>query len=105
MGSLFFLSNTFINNLSGQITPDILVQKLYTYPDVGKVIYNRPRSNKAPAFTFIHVTVLQLIASELIRLDFDEDNKCYCKLNVNQLLPAYLDDTIWEVISMVDENE
>ena len=48
---------------------------------------------------------MQLIASELIRLDFDEDSKCYCKLNVTQLIPAYLDDNIWDVISIVDETK
>ena len=51
------------------------------------------------------MTVLQLIASGLIRLDFDDDTKCYCKLNVTDLIPAYLDDSIWDLISMVDENE
>ena len=47
-----FLSDTFINNLLGQIIPKILVQTLYVYPEVGKVVYNQPRSNKAPVLIF-----------------------------------------------------
>ena len=104
-GLSIFLSDTFINNLSGKITPDLLVQKLSSYPDVGKIIYNRPRSNKAPSLKFIIVTVLQLIASGLIKLDFDDDNKCYCTLSVTDLIPACLDDSIWDLIIMVNENE
>ena len=79
-----------------------MVQKLYCYTEVGKVIHNCPRSNKAPSLKFINGTVLQLIASRLIRLSFDDDNKCYCKLNVTDLLPAYLDDSIWDLSSIVD---
>mmetsp|Transcript_20373 Transcript_20373/g.19596 ORF Transcript_20373/g.19596 Transcript_20373/m.19596 type:complete len:186 (-) Transcript_20373:60-617(-) len=97
-----FLSDTFINNLSGQITPEIFVQKLYVYPEVGKIIYNQARSNNASALMLVTVTVLQLIASELIRLNFDEDNICYCRLNVTDLIPAYLDESIWGLLSMVD---
>ena len=41
-GLSVFLPNTFINNLMGQITLEILVQKLAGYPEVGKKIYNRP---------------------------------------------------------------
>ena len=99
-----FLSDTFINNLLGQIIPKILVQTLYVYPEVGKVVYNQPRSNKAPVLIFLSVTVLQLIASELIRSDFDDENKFYCRLNVTDLRPAYLDDLIRGLISMVDES-
>lgn len=40
IGFATFLAYTFINNRSGKITPDILVQKLIGYPDVGKLIYN-----------------------------------------------------------------
>lgn len=72
---------------------------------MGKVIYNRPRSNEAPASNFIKVTVLQLIASKLISLDFDDEGKCFCRLNVMDLRPAYLDDSIWEQISMVDKSD
>ena len=73
-GLSIFLLDTFINNISGKITPDVLEQKLSCYPEVGKVIYNWLRSNKAPSLKFINVTVLQLIVSGLIRLDFDDDN-------------------------------
>ena len=103
-GLSVFLLNTFINNLTGQITPEILVQKLFRYPEVGKKIYNRYQSNKAPVLKFINVTVLHLIANGLIRLDFDDDYACYCRLNVKYLIPAYFYDSIWQLISMVDES-
>ena len=58
-----FLADTFINNPSGLITTDILIQKITEYPEVGKIMYKRPRSVKSPAIKFVNVTVLQLIAS------------------------------------------
>ena len=102
--SVFFADNC-INNRSGEITPDLLVHKLIGYSDVGRLIYNRPRINKTPALKFINVTVLQLIASELISLDFYNEGKCLCRLNMTDLRPTYLDDSICEQISMVDESD
>ena len=77
---MLLLSDTFINNLSGLITPDILVEKLSGYPHMGKIMYIRHRSSKAPAMKFVNVTVLQLIASKLTWLDIDKENKCYCRV-------------------------
>ena len=48
-GLSLFLANTFINHLSGSLTPQDLITKITAYPDVGKVIYNRPCSVKSPA--------------------------------------------------------
>ena len=62
---------------------------------MGKVIYNRPRSIKVPAVKFVNVTVLQLIASGLIRLEITPDEQCYCRLVVKDLSPAYLNDEKW----------
>ena len=39
-----FLVDTFIDNLSGLITADMLIQKITDYPEVGKIMYDRPRS-------------------------------------------------------------
>ena len=99
-----FLADTFINNPSGLITTDILIRKITEYPEVGKIIYRRPRSVKSPAVKFVNVTVLQLIASGLIRIEINEaEAKCYCRLVVDNLCPAYLNDTIWDSMYLVDE--
>ena len=93
-GLSLFLANTFINHPSGSLTPQDLIQKITVYPDVGKVIYNRPRTVKSPALKFVNITVLQLIASGLIRLEITTDEKYYCRLVINNLSPAYLNDKI-----------
>ena len=99
-----FLADTFINNPSGLITTDILIKKITEYPNVGKIIYNRPRSVKAPAIKFVNVTVLQLIASGLIRIEVnEEESKCYCRLVVNNLCPAYLNESIWDSMFLLEE--
>ena len=95
---------TFINNPSGLITPDILIQKITEYPYVGKNIYNRPQSVKSPPIKFVNVTVLQLIASGLIRIEVnEEESKCYCRLVVNNLCPAYLNESIWDSMFLIKE--
>ena len=71
-GVSHFLADTFINNPSGLITPQILIKNIILYPEVGKVIYDRPRSVKCPPIKFVNVTVLQLIASGLIRIEINE---------------------------------
>lgn len=39
------------------------------------------------------------------RVRFDNDHKCSYRLNVTDLRPDYLDNSIWELISMVDKGE
>ena len=91
-----FLADTFINNASGPLSPDTLIKKLSQYPGVGIVMYNRPRSPKAPLGKYVAVTVLQLIASGLIELKFaDNTFECTCRLVVTGATPAYMDDTNW----------
>ena len=82
----------------------MLIYKITDYPEVGKIMYNRPRSVKSPAIKFVNVTVLQLIASGLIRIEINEEEaKCYCRLVVDNLCPAYLNDTIWDSMFLVEE--
>ena len=98
-----FLADTFINNPTGEVTPAKLVQKLIKYPNVGKTIYNRDRSNKSPPAKFVNTTVLQLIASELVRMEIDLEQKCTLCLCVTDLIPAYMNDTAWQQMYIVDE--
>ena len=74
----------------------MLIKKLTQYPEVGRVIYNRPMSPKAPHGKFVAVTVLQLIASGLIELEFaDKTYECTCRLVVTCHSLAFLDATNW----------
>ena len=75
-----FLVDTFINNSSGRVIPEILVQKLQKYEDVGKIVYYQPRNKKAPPGKYINARVLQIIVSTLVRIILDETSKYYCAL-------------------------
>lgn len=91
-----FLADTFINNASGPLSPDTWIKQLSQYSEVGKVVYNIPRSPKAPPGKYVAVTVLQLITSGLIKLNFaDKIYECTCRLVVTCVTPAYMDDTNW----------
>ena len=74
-GVVKFLAEVFINNPTGLITPNKLIEQLWDFPDVGKCAYNWPGSNKAPTMEYANITVLQLIASGFIRLEIDTDKK------------------------------
>ena len=98
-----FLAEVFINNPAGDLTPAILVKKLTEYDDVGIVVYGRPRSNKPPPHKYVSVTILQLIASELVLLSFDDKtNESRCTLVIEGATPAYLNNDYWEDMYLVD---
>ena len=63
---------------------------------VGSCTIDLARSEKASAGKFLTVTVLQLIASGLIELQFDDKTyECTCKMVVIDASPVYLDATNW----------
>ena len=65
----------------------------------------RPRSNTSLGLKFVTVTVLYLVAAGLITLNFDtRTNECTCKLVVINAMPAYLNDTIWDLMYIIDED-
>ena len=95
-GMCAFLDDVFINNTSALLTPTVLEGKLKNYENVGNIIYCLPRSSKAPPSKNEIVTVLQLIASEIISLSFDTyTQECSCQLVVVDAMPAYLTDVVW----------
>ena len=105
VGLSLFLAEVFINNPGGEVTPNLLVKKLSDFKDVGLVVYARPRSTKAPPIKFVSVTILQLIASELIQLKFDENaTECRCTLVMVEASPAYLDNAYWEDMYLVESD-
>lgn len=85
-----------INNTSAPVIPDVLEDKLKKYNNVGTVVYCRPRSPKPPPDKYVTVTILQLIASEIILLSFDKTTReCTCRLAVVDAWPAYFTDLVW----------
>ena len=65
-------------------------------------MYGRPRSKKAPAHKYVSVTILQLIASELILLSFDDKtNEARCTLVIEGSTPVYLNNRYWENMYLV----
>ena len=55
--------------------PSLVFKKLKEFPNVGKSIYNRPRSNAAPESRYLQSTLFQLIAAGILNLDVGEDEK------------------------------
>ena len=95
-GMCSFLADVFINNTSAPVTPDVLDDNLKKYNNVGTVVYCRPRSTKPPPAKYVTVTVLQLIASEIILLSFNKTTlECTCRLVVVDAQPVYLTDLVW----------
>ena len=70
-----FLSEVFIINPGADLSPTIIVKKLTKYHNVGTAVYCQSRNNKPSSPTFIHTTILQLIASKIITLSFDDKAK------------------------------
>ena len=98
-----FLADIFINKPCGELSPILMLKKLLEYTDVGTIVYCRPRSNKPPAVKFVSVTVLQLLVSGLVQLNFDEaTNKAKCCLGMIAERPAYLNNDYWHLMYLVD---
>ena len=85
-----FLAEVFIDNLGCDLNPNLLVKKLTKFKDVGIVVYGRPRSKKAPAHKYVSVTILQLIASELLLLSFDVKTKKLVILWLSKVLLQHI---------------
>ena len=84
-----FLVETFERRMDlSYIHISTLIECLRDYDNVGKLIYRRSTST-APASRFLHATILQLIAAEIIHIDVvkvtinrNETNKIVLKLKV-----------------------
>ena len=63
-----FLAEYFIQKPELNLIPKTIVQRLIKHKNVGKIVHGRRSVVKAPEVTFIEVTVLQLIASEITKL-------------------------------------
>ena len=67
-GLSLFIAEVLINHKFGSnICPMSLAKALYNYPNIGKVVYNRPNSVKAKSGLVVtEITIMQLIASGIV---------------------------------------
>ena len=96
-----FIADCFIFSPKKHLTPKEMMQRLKSLPNVGKIVYGRPKSGKSPDTKYVECTIMQLIASDMVTLKFveDEDNKhvtiVLLKLNEDNMTPAYLCEKHW----------
>ena len=66
-GMIGFLTKCFIE-IQDEVTPIQLVKKLYDYPNVGKVVFNWPKSLKAESLSCYQMIIMELLAAKMIYL-------------------------------------
>lgn len=99
-----FLIHTFITSpTSGGIKANDLISKLKTYPHVGKEAYGRKKSKLAPDTKFLQMTMLQLIASELIVIvGSSEEPSATFALGMNSdRTPRCLMGSAWTMFNLI----
>ena len=96
-----FLS-TLINVDTTELTPVKVSKRLFDYPNVGKVVYNQNNSLKAESISITQLTILQLLAADILVLDIKEGSRpmVKCKLNIDMHTgtPTYLINEYWNYI-------
>ena len=73
-GLIAWISSTFVSNYIHDRTPSNLVESIKKFENVGKFIYNRPRTNSCVDTKFVQSTILQLISSGIFELDININN-------------------------------
>ena len=66
-----FLINLFMRNDRNDKFLDYVLKKLKEYENVGRAIYNRPKSDRVPKQMFLQSTIFQLIAADILELIVD----------------------------------
>lgn len=103
-GLVSFILYSFVHNPCSRTTPVELADKLFTFPEVGKVVYNR-RVSSPPSRHYTHATILQLIASKILKLQvvFEED-KPIAVLTMNVIdeigTLAFTKDEFWMLMHL-----
>ena len=94
----------------GVVTPFQLEKELFDYKNVGSLIYKRSKSNNAESMKVCQLTVMQLIAANMIKVEVNANgNKpiAHCKLvfdneslnSPTYIQPHYLIDRHWSKIT------
>lgn len=100
-GMQSFLASTLMSNHDDAYTPSTLVKKLLDYPLVGRVIYGRQSAVKAEKSSDAAISILQLLACNIIHLHVTESQKpkAYCILSRTNHEPHYLIPEYWKNIN------
>lgn len=81
-----------------------MVQALKDYPNVGHSVYRCPRSKNTPANKFLQTTIVQIIATSVLKLEISkDDNSAVFTLSIKEenASPNYLHDCFWAGIPLV----
>ena len=108
-GLMSFLASAFGDMCSGQVTPIQLAKQLFEFKDVGTIAYKRAKSKNAESLKVTQLTIIQLIAACIIKLEVDVSGKkpiahcklCFDKSNHNSptyMQPHYTIDIYWNKI-------
>ena len=103
-GLTSFLVQTFMRNDRNDKYPEYVLKQLEEFDKVGRVIYNRPRSDKPPDSKFLQATIFQLIAAEILQLNIDENDgkgRLSVKLVGDEYKPSYMINSYWDKINKI----
>ena len=111
-GLMSFLIMAFGDLYTGLVTPIQLAKQLFDFKDVGCVVYKRYKSNNAESIKVTQLTVMQLIAADIIKVEVDvSGNKpiAHCKLvfdnidstSLTYMQPHYIIDRYWSDINTI----
>jgi len=98
----FLVSVIISSSNTNVITPEVLSDRLYNYTNVGRVVYGRSSSLKAESTYVAQLTVLQLIASNIIAMNIEEGTKpvAICFVTTDRYsIPNYTHHNYWNAIN------
>ena len=99
-----FLLCTFLGTNSNDKFPSYVLKQLKDFPNVGRVVYNRPKSGNPPESRYLESTILQLIACGILGLEINnEDGKgrLVLKYRIDDSMPCYMIDDYWNNMDIV----
>ena len=98
-----FLLKTMIEEKTTNVTPSELAKKLNDYPLVGRCIYCRHTATKPEKARDTYVTILQLIAADILHVRVEPAKKpiAYVHLSCTQHTPNYLICQYWTYIKQI----
>ena len=70
-GLIMFLVEAFGDKYNGKVTPLELSKQLCNFVNVGQIVYDRPNSQKSKSLQITELTIFQLIAANIIRIEID----------------------------------
>ena len=109
IGIKLFLVDSFGDNYNGLVSPMALSKQLYEFENVGELVYKRKKSKKAESLQIAQNTILQLLATNIIRIEIDVSSNrpfahcklCFDKRDVNSgtyMQPHYAIEEYWKYI-------